>query len=281
MNSFVGKFVRLWQSGYNATLSFESKSGETEVQLKVGLGKLPPVPHQTNQTNFHHQRIRVPGPSRQRRQQRRAEERKAAEQATKSAVSEEANVNEDTHDEEAEEATNESEIDPCIPGNIKIVPSEKIAVKAVDSDDFTCDLCDSNFKNLTELKTHEVRKHKAALSSPIPQLDGFTDASQESNDEIDNGSEPNENDNEKKIDRIVNKVLIAHVTKSKVCNQEIENEVKTKFGEIGVNVLNLKFVDAKDGAFNFCIADISPVNLNKIWDRRLGVTNCSLISYYP
>ena len=43
-------------------------------------------------------------------------------------------------------------------------------------------------------------------------------------------------------------------------------------------MLNIKFMG--DGeVFNSCVADISPVKLSKIWGRRLGITDCSIISY--
>ena len=73
INSFVGKFVNLWQNGYEASLNFKTSAGKAEISLQVGLGEVPPLP----QVPLH----RVPGPSRQRRSLRRADARKAAAEA--------------------------------------------------------------------------------------------------------------------------------------------------------------------------------------------------------
>ena len=42
LDSFVGKFVRLWQSGNDASLKVESKAGKATVILQLDLG--PPHP---------------------------------------------------------------------------------------------------------------------------------------------------------------------------------------------------------------------------------------------
>ena len=57
--SFVGKFVTLWQRGIDAYI----KSANATINLQVGLGKAP--------TLFHHGRQHRP--SQERRHQRRAE----------------------------------------------------------------------------------------------------------------------------------------------------------------------------------------------------------------
>ena len=38
INSFMGKFVSLWQSGRNASLKVESKAGQAHVTLQLDLG---------------------------------------------------------------------------------------------------------------------------------------------------------------------------------------------------------------------------------------------------
>ena len=73
INSFIGKFVNLWQNGYEASLNFKTSAGKAEISLQVGLGEAPPLP----EVPLH----RVPGPSRQRRSLRRADARKAAAEA--------------------------------------------------------------------------------------------------------------------------------------------------------------------------------------------------------
>ena len=69
-NSFVSKFVNLWQNGLEANLHVNSEAGEAFINLQVGLGQVLPFQH------------RQPGPSRLRCRQRRAESRsRAAEEA--------------------------------------------------------------------------------------------------------------------------------------------------------------------------------------------------------
>ena len=75
-NSFIGKFVSLWQQGLDAHLSVNAHAGQAWMQLQVGLGE---AQHQEPQEH-----VRVPGPAQLRRRQRRAENRRQeAEKATK------------------------------------------------------------------------------------------------------------------------------------------------------------------------------------------------------
>ena len=82
-------------------------------------------------------------------------------------------------------------------------------------------------------------------------------------------------------DKLVGKVIISPVSEIKIHKDIIESEVRTRFEAIGVKVLNLKMNSSTVGDFKSCVVDITPVNLQKIWGRRLGVHDCSLISYYP
>jgi hypothetical protein len=80
-------------------------------------------------------------------------------------------------------------------------------------------------------------------------------------------------------DRIVKKVLISPVTEPNEKKESVEKEILAKFEAIGVTVENMKSRSTLRGEFKGSIIEISPVNLNKIWGRRLGLKNCSLISY--
>ena len=69
--SFIGKFVSLWNQGLDAKLNVESSGGEAWIQLQVGLGEAKvPEQDQDQEGNVH-----LAGPARQRRRQRRAEGR--------------------------------------------------------------------------------------------------------------------------------------------------------------------------------------------------------------
>jgi hypothetical protein len=98
LNSFVGKFLNLWQSGRDASLNLTTCDGRATINLQLGLGQAPPPP--SSQPPPRH----VPGPSRQRRTQRRALARQQAEQAQAKTDKEEAaeNANEKVENDESE-----------------------------------------------------------------------------------------------------------------------------------------------------------------------------------
>ena len=49
---------------------------------------------------------------------------------------------------------------------------DKTQVEETSGQDFPFELCDSKFRNMRALRTHEGPMHKANLGSPIPQFDG-------------------------------------------------------------------------------------------------------------
>ena len=78
--SFVGKFVSLWEQGLDARLNVNCSAGQAWVQLHVGLGDAHGPQQQEPQGH-----VRVPGPARLRRRQRRAEERRKEAENAKEA----------------------------------------------------------------------------------------------------------------------------------------------------------------------------------------------------
>ena len=82
-------------------------------------------------------------------------------------------------------------------------------------------------------------------------------------------------------DKVIEKVLVYPVGNYKQKYESIEEEIKEKFNEIGVAVKDIKTNRTTFGELKSCTVDLSPVNLNKIWGRRLGISNCSIISYDP
>jgi hypothetical protein len=80
-------------------------------------------------------------------------------------------------------------------------------------------------------------------------------------------------------DKMVDKVLIYPVGKSTVEKKVIENEIRVKFEKNGVTVKQIQTKRSYFGEFIGSIAEISPVNLNRIWGRRLGVSKCSIIAF--
>ena len=82
LNSFIAKFVNLWQSGFDASLEVKAHAGQARILLQVGLGQYPPSSQ--NKTP------KCPGPSRLRRREKRAEARKFAAKMSKSDLAVEA-----------------------------------------------------------------------------------------------------------------------------------------------------------------------------------------------
>ena len=79
--SFVGKFVSLWQQGLDARLNVNCSAGQAWVQLHVGLVDAHGPQQQEPQGH-----VRVPGPACLRRRQRRAEERRKEAEKAKEEV---------------------------------------------------------------------------------------------------------------------------------------------------------------------------------------------------
>lgn len=103
LNSFIGKFVSLWQTGYEAHLHLNSLAGQAQVSLQVGLGQAQ-LPHHRH----------VPGPSRARRRERRAVARRAAEEATTNEKTAAEDVAEEVHEGTAGEAVDSVEAERAI-----------------------------------------------------------------------------------------------------------------------------------------------------------------------
>ena len=171
LQSFVNKFINLWQSGCEASLVLETKAGNAYVNLKLGLGQAPIPPYAGGHGH------RGGGPARQRRSAKREAERQArviaeqavtamAENARSKVQAEKADLIEAEKavifNSEQKEAEHEEEISE------KDVISEKESILIDKSEnEFNCEICDftSNWKNGLEI--HMTRNH-----SSVEQLDG-------------------------------------------------------------------------------------------------------------
>ena len=182
LDSFVRKFVSLWQSGCDASLQVRSEAGNAFINLQLGLGQAKVHPYAAGGGR------RGGGPSRQRRRERREAERQeksnieAAEEAVKDVEAEQAviTIAEQAVGTEAKKATEvECEQEKSI--------SEEDIVKKKGNEienpekGFECELCDftSNWNN--GLQIHMARKH-----SKLEQLDGNISITEE---DIDNDEE--------------------------------------------------------------------------------------------
>ena len=183
LNSFVGKFVNLWQAGRNVSLKLDSQAGQASVTLQLDLGQ--PVPPQHLQTPHPY----VQTTAQDRRRQRRADVREATAAEAKNVNAVEASTKK--HNAEiqdvvaAEEAVATEETADKTDGQYGNAAEEVVAVTAEGADKaskelskavsyFECEECGRKFENEVNLRTHKVREHKVT-SSPIPQVDGASE----------------------------------------------------------------------------------------------------------
>ena len=161
-----------------------------------------------------------------------------------------------------------------------------------------CDICEKSFKNLRGLKTH-MRTHES-----VPQIDGnLTLVSENSelndidmgdtvSDNMDNATDLEETNKEEKdqveadhvSNIIVERILLSNVASScliRLKPEEVEKDLVYKLEAIGSNVKSFKYRRNKFGDFDSGLAQISPINLQLIWGRRLKVDHCSIIHYNP
>ena len=149
VNSFVGKFLNLWQSGRDASLHLKTCDGKATINLQLGLGQVPPPPF--SQPPPRH----VPaGPSRQRRTQRRALAREQAEQAqAKTNVEEVAeNANEEVGKDESESA----EIATDVVEHINSATEEVTVVDEVTPEQAAAEEVDDLLKETNETLNKDI-----------------------------------------------------------------------------------------------------------------------------
>ena len=82
-------------------------------------------------------------------------------------------------------------------------------------------------------------------------------------------------------DIVIDDVIISAVTKPIEVKEVVEKEIRDRFNAIGVDVVKMDTYCNYQGLFKMSRVRTTPVNLNKIWGRRLGLGNCSAIAYEP
>ena len=82
-------------------------------------------------------------------------------------------------------------------------------------------------------------------------------------------------------DIVIFDVIMSAVTKPIEVKEVVEKEIRDRFNAIGVNVVKMDTYCNYQGLFKMSRVKTTPVNLNKIWGRRLGLGNCSAIAYEP
>ena len=91
---------------------------------------------------------------------------------------------------------------------------------------------------------------------------------------------------EAEIDKLVEQVIVYAVPPSD-CRQplqtamEVEEEIRSRFSSLGVEVKSIQMKTGRSGNYESSLVNMSPVNLRKIWGRRLGLSSCAVVEYKP
>ena len=205
MDSFNLKFKNLWKSGRNANLTIKSTSGKAKVILSVELDE--PAVHAHLQHHHHPARN---GPARQRRREKRAAAREAAAAEVSESVT-------------AVAATAE---DPNATGNevTQVVSIDTIETEEVSKVDMETGQNENEIKDLS--KTFKLAEIAKEVNDEICPNSDFDD---EEHDPF-----------EATRDRMIGKALVSPVGFSTVAKDIIENEIRQKFGEIGMAGIETK-----------------------------------------
>ena len=85
-------------------------------------------------------------------------------------------------------------------------------------------------------------------------------------------------------DKLVEDIFVYAVPPSD-CRQpipdanEVEQEIRERFACLGVEIRDIRIQTSKHGKYESGFLKISPINLNKIWGRRLGLKSCAVSEY--
>ena len=144
IHSFAGKFINLWQSGFDANLHLETVAGKARVTLQSELGEAP-TPLRDDQT------LQVPGPARLRRRQRRAEVRQADAENVETQVTEQ--VDQENDAVEAEEVIDDN---PTAASVVDSTQSEEHSTTPFEVNDELCN--DKDYEKEQETETQTKRE---------------------------------------------------------------------------------------------------------------------------
>ena len=249
VENFVRKFKMLKDSGYDTTLTLESKLGEVFVTLNCKVGRTTPPP-QTPPMLPSSPRYRSPSYF------RRLARRKAAAESEKTVMdlkAEEVLVNNgDLNDDAA---------DP--PSNVY----EEVLITAVKP---------SVTAGTVATSEGEVNAHQTNISADQSSTSGLCNEAFLENEEIDS--------HEVELDKLVDEVIVYAVPPSDIRKpiqdvKEVEAEVMERFAAIGSRVEDIRHRTNR-GIYESSLVKIKPpINLKKIWGRRLGLQSCAVIEY--
>ena len=157
-----------------------------------------------------------------------------------------------------------------------------------------CEVCEKSFKSTKGLKAH-MRVH-----DKISQVDGnislvlsdedldstLEKANQDGDDHVNTDNIDVADDVE--VDHVkndlVDKILLSNARSSiltRVKADDVEIDLARRLENIGAKVISFKYFNDHFGDFKSGVAEITPVNLQLVWGRRLNVENVSIIQYIP
>ena len=141
----------------------------------------------------------------------------------------------------------------------------------------------SDTVNLVDDEESNVRGDNVSLSATVAEESNLAIGVEpkEANVELADDDVEEVDEEELKRDKIIEEVVISSVTQPFEKVEVVEEEIKQKFADIGINVVSMNSFSSKRGYFDQSRVRTTPVNLKTIWGRRLGLNNCSVIEYYP
>ena len=147
------------------------------------------------------------------------------------------------------------------------------------------DNVDTNVHVAVKPATVDDAVTQSEIASGIESVQAEQDCNDSNVEHIENIEDDEElSKDEVERDRLVEEVIIYMVGPSDIRQpvpgvQDVEKEIRERFSLLGVDVLDIRTRASKSGAHESSLVKVTPINLRKIWGRRLGLKHCALIEY--
>ena len=84
-------------------------------------------------------------------------------------------------------------------------------------------------------------------------------------------------------DKLVDEVIVYAVPPTDIRQpvqgaHDVEEEIRAKFSSMGIDVVNIRH-RVIAGKYDSSLVKLTPVNLRRIWGRRLGLSNCAVVEF--
>ena len=133
---------------------------------------------------------------------------------------------------------------------------------------------------------NEVTEQEAVVSTNyIVEVPTEVVTGQRENIESNSATEEVLDEDELARDKLVDEVIVYAVPPSDIRQpvptaHEVEEEIRDRFFSMGVDVVNIKHRTML-GKYESSLVKLTPVNLRRIWGRRLGLSNCAVVEFKP